>query len=128
MSSSPRSVVIGWYVSTVVNDSHVLVTCPPAITLILKSIAVHNLFNGNNQITVSLIPNGSAFTFHLLDVNPGFNQPATYSGYVVLGPGDRLYMQTSQPQGGAWCSGTVLQGVGVIPPVASTLPGLPPAS
>jgi hypothetical protein len=125
VSSSPRSVVVGRYITVAPNEYHTLVRCPDNITLIAKSAIAQNLGGGPGFLQLQAVPAGSASGFKLMEVDIAAAAPASWDGHIVLGPGDSLLMFADIADIGVWVSGTVLQGVGVIPPSTQTLPGIP---
>jgi hypothetical protein len=83
--------------------------------------------------------NAAAATFMLYLSSPGKVQEVDlirtslptattnlWSGWVVLDPNDTLSMFASVANVAIWVSGTVFDGVGVIPPAAQQRPAIPP--
>jgi hypothetical protein len=125
MSSNPRSVVIArLHLSSSPQQAN-LVICPANYTLIVKSIGVFNFNAAAQDVDIDLSDVTNTIFMRLLSDPTPATSHREWNGWVVMGPGDRLTIGIAGGPYNVWVSGTVLNGVGVIPPAVQTLPGIP---
>ena len=123
--SSPRSAVIYARRVTIANTWTQLFTCPAQMTIILKTIGVYNQGSivDDSWLRLYRLSTDTSMNVWHQAIQPGVTVQT--STWLVIEPGDTIWVFTSEAQESLWISGTVLQGVAVIPPAAQQLPSLP---
>lgn len=108
-----------------------LVTCPSGITLLLKSMGITSWASSSATVNAYIVRSSpqAAAVIHAGALAAGAN--FWWDGWAVLSPGDKVQVSVDQVPIDVWLSGSVLQGVAVIPPSMQVLPSpipLPPLS
>jgi hypothetical protein len=127
VSTSPRSAVLGFYDSGAGTGTARLFIVPDGTTVILKDVSVNGRETTAGFALVWADRGAGGTPQIILHATLQTDIPVHWTGTMVFGPGDSLYVNASTGQITFWASGTILQGVAQQLPTASTKPGDLPA-
>jgi hypothetical protein len=97
-------------------------TCPANHVTLVKSLSVNNQSTGTIQATLITHAAGLSGNYWLAYYNLAAAEVGHWEGFVVLNPGDEVWVYASGFPASTWLSGAVLAGAPQFPPAEAADP------